>query len=253
MKSINYYSLSKKGVKSIKNEDFIKIPTQKIPDKELENKGLFFVLCDGMGGHTAGEIASKSCASSLFEEYYSLNEISNIPFVLINGINNANNKIIGVMQDFPQFKGMGTTLVNLLIHQKKAFINNVGDSRLYLYHNNCFEQITEDQSPAWESYKSGIITKDELILYKYKNLISEAIGIHKNPIINSYQLDLPDKFTFLLCSDGLTDNCTDHEINKIIYSCNSLQACARKLYDFAIKKGSLDDISIILVSNQIEK
>ncbi|MFO7897069.1 MAG: protein phosphatase 2C domain-containing protein [Candidatus Cloacimonadales bacterium] len=253
MQRIKYYSISKKGKSSRQNEDFVALPSKKVAKSVLAEKGLFFVLSDGLGGATAGEIASRVCARTIYEDYYASNYEKNIPLWLINSINAANNRIIGLIEDFPQYKGMGTTLVSLLIRDNEAYINNVGDSRCYLYQKGKLEQISEDQSPAWENYRKGLITKDELVNCKYKHLISEAIGIHVNPMINAYQFPLQNDFTFLLCSDGLTDLCTDAEVEEIIAAASSLKSCCNALYKAAIKKGSLDDISLIIVSNYLNK
>jgi protein phosphatase len=253
MRSIKYYSISKKGKSSQQNEDYVALPSKKVADRVLAEKGLFFVLCDGLGGATAGEIASRICARTIYEDYYSSNYEKDISLWLINSINAANNRIIGIIDDFPQYKGMGTTLVSLLIRDKEAYINSVGDSRCYLYQSGKFEQISEDQSPAWENYRKGLITKNELTNCKYKNLISEAVGIHVNPMINAYQLPLQENFTFLLCSDGLSDLCTDAEIEEVIAEASGLKNCCNLLYKKAVKQGSMDDISIIMISNYLNK
>ena len=252
MQKLNYYSLTRKGYKSDKNEDHISVPSKKFKPEMMEKKGYFFVLCDGLGGHSAGEIASKICGRTLFGKYYDDKIHENKSLWLINAINTVNIIIRGIAKDFPEYEGMGTTLLSLLISENIAYINNVGDSRLYLYAHKKFEQITEDQSPAWDDYMNGYLTKDDLIKCKYKNIISEAIGLRDEPTINSYRLELPEKYFFMLCSDGITDECLDDELKQIIDSCSSLQECSMQLYNLAIEKGSIDDISIILVSNYIE-
>jgi len=246
---ISYYSLSKHGCKSCQNEDYVVLPTHKISQKQLAEKGYFFVLCDGLGGSIAGEVASRVCSRTIFEDFYSSSPKKNEQLEIINVIKAANNRILGVIQDFPKYKGMGTTLVSMMIHIDKVYINNVGDSRAYLWQPDKFQQISEDQSPAWENYQNGNVTKDELIECKYKNLLTEAIGIHIDPEILSYQMNLPENFTFLLCSDGLSDVCIDSDISEVIERSESLKDCANNLYNIAIEKGSIDDISIILVSN----
>ncbi len=249
---INYYSISKHGKKSRHNEDYVAIPSSKFEINKLEKYGYFFVLCDGIGGAKAGEIASKTCAKSLFNNYYQSPPIDDFRLHILSTINSINDKIIGIANDFPQYQGMGTTLVSLLLKDDYAFLNNVGDSRAYIWNQQKFIQITDDQSPAWESYRQGQISKDEILDCKYKNLITEAIGINPEPEILSYQLHLPEKFIFLLCSDGLTDVCLDSELEEIISKTKSLKDGINDLYNLAVDHQSLDDISIILVSNYLD-
>lgn len=249
MDNIKFYSLTRKGNRAKVNEDYIALPTKVITESMLKKNGYFFVLCDGVGGNTAGEIASRNCARSVFYGYYQSPEIINTSLWIINCIKAANSKIIGIAEDFQHFKGMATTIATALIKNNNLYVSNIGDSRVYLSTPNKFVQISEDQSPAWQKYASGQMSKDEMLSYSLKNLVSEAIGIRKNPEINSYKLSLPEKFTILLCSDGLSDVCTDSEINKILQSSKDIRDCTKDLYNEAIAKGSMDDISIIIASN----
>jgi protein phosphatase len=248
---INYFSISKQGKKSEHNEDYVAIPSPKTSIESLEQNGYFFVLCDGIAGAKAGETASRICAKTLFENYYQFPLLDDFQLHILSTITSINDKIWGIANEFPQYSGMGTTLVSLLLKNNYAFLNSVGDSRAYIWNQKKLTQITEDQSPAWKSYKQGDITKDEILKCKYKNIISEAIGIKPEPEILSYHLNLNEKFIFLLCSDGLTDVCFDSEIEEIISATDSLQNGANTLYNLAIENKSIDDISIILISNYL--
>jgi len=249
---LNYYALSRKGKKSPKNEDSCSLPNKYKNKYDLKNKGYLFTVCDGVGGHQAGEVASSICAKLLLKNYYQHYDNQYPMKWLENEINILNQRIKEIPPDFPDFPGMATSLVSLLIFNETAYINNVGDSRLYLYSENTLTQITSDQSPVWKLYEKGIISKDEIITQENKNLISQAIGLGSIVEMNSYQIRLPEKFIFLLCSDGLTDVTLDQEIEDVIREMHELRTGTEELYKISQKNHSLDDVTIILVSNYLK-
>lgn len=246
---LNYYALSRKGKKSPQNEDSCSVPNQN--KSNIKNKGYLFTICDGLGGHRAGEVASSICAKLFMENYYNNSEDKESEEWLRDEIRNLNKRIMEISRDFHDYYGMSTTLVSLLIHNEHAYINNVGDSRLYIYTQNKLKQITEDQSPVWKLYKKGYITKDDIIKHEKKNIISQVIGLEQDIEINSYKISLPEKYIFLLCSDGLTDVTLDREINEIISGIKDLKTGVEKLYQISQKNHTLDDVTIILVSNYL--
>ncbi len=233
------YAKSVNGLRSNINEDSIYIP-------ENGNEKRLYILCDGMGGHPDGEVASQLCISK-FKEYHSESES------LLTTTKRVNESLRQYSKEHPNSAGMGTTLVALILNKRNAEIVSVGDSRVYLITPKDFEQLTEDQSPVWELFSQGVITKDEMITHSRKNILSEALGIHEEPQINLYKIFYPtEQWIFLLCSDGLTDVTTDDEIHEAIKDINSLKEGVEKLGRLAIQNLSRDDISIILVSNYIK-
>ena len=247
MTKLSYTGLSIKGKKAKKNEDYLITPLS-IENSKLTEKGHFFVLCDGIGGHNSGEIASKLCSEYFFRDYFETEIDEEISGWLKKEIKNLNKTLKQKSREKAKYNGMGTTLVNLLIKDDNAYINNVGDSRLYIYTDH-LRQITEDHSPVWKFFKMGIITKDEILKNRIKNVLSQGIGLGTEVEINSYKIPLPKKFIFLLCSDGLTDVTIDSEIENLFSKTTNLQQCVEDLYDLSQKNGSRDDVSLILVSN----
>jgi len=235
------------------NEDTIAVPTFHYdqPDKleDLNDKGYLFIVCDGVGGQKAGNIASYYCATWFLYDFYEAKEIDNLAAWLKLKIENINARIYALSKENRNYSGMGTTLVSLLLKNNKAYLNNVGDSRAYLFQNDKIEQITEDHSVVWEYYKQNIITKEDILHSNVKNIITEAIGLKKNPKINDYELDLSGDFAFLLCSDGVTDFVQDKEIETIFQQTKSFEERVLNLYDLTQKKQSNDDVSIIIVQN----
>lgn len=259
VKKLNSYALSVIGKKSLENEDNFVLPK---PDKkfdlkkiDLRKQGSLYAVCDGMGGQNAGEVASELCANWLKKDYYKNTGIDDIPTWFDNEIAQLNNKLYKLSQEHDEYAGMGTTLVSLLIKNGTAYINNVGDSRLYLFDfdNHTFKQITEDHSEVWELYREGYIEKDDIISNPRKHILTQALGTEKNIKINSYSLKLPQKYLFLLCSDGLTDVMTDNAILDTIGKADNLQKKAKSLYDLSQEMKSKDDVTILLVSNSNPK
>ena len=246
---INYYGITNQGTKSIENEDSYALP--ELNDKynldgmDYAAKGYLFIVCDGMGGHKAGEIASELAANWIMRDYYQ----SGISFSYENIIRKNNHKLKVLADAYEQYKDMGTTLVSLLVKGKKAYIHNVGDSRCYLIDNNKMKQISEDHSEIWELYKKGIIEKDEIIKSPRKNVITQAIGLKEEFTLNSYEIDLPEKWTFFLCTDGVTDVLRDRDLEEIFQSSNGMEKFSEELIKAAREQKSQDDIAIIVVSN----
>ena len=242
---IKFAYISKKGIKTNVNQDSFAVP---LPEHYTQKKGFLFVVCDGVGGYVGGEIASKMCCEMMVNDYYNSDDIEDIPNWLEDEIKKINNEIItkGIQNGTP---GMSTTMVSLLIKDNTAYINNVGDSRVYQFSDNTLKQITEDHSVVWEYYKQGLITKDEIIKSSIKHLITEGLGLNSRPKINSYQIKLSDKFLFLLSTDGLTDVAIDKEIEKIIKETEDLQTCVELLYQLSQDNYSLDDVTMVMVKN----
>ncbi|MCK4695247.1 MAG: serine/threonine-protein phosphatase [Candidatus Cloacimonetes bacterium] len=252
---IHFYALSKKGSKSPRNEDNLSLPENnnkmKAENLDYKNKGYFFTLCDGLGGHLAGEVASKLCSEWLMKDYYETDIKQDIKTWLREEIENVNKRIYELSLKNEKYTRMGTTFVSLLIKDETAYINNVGDSRLYYFRNNKLEQITDDHSIVWEYYKNNLITKDDILRSNEKHIITQAMGLEVSVKINDYDISLPDKYLFLLCSDGLTDVTFDKDIEGIIKNSKSLKECVEKLYEISQKNLSRDDVTLILVSNYL--
>ena len=248
---MQYFAKSTKGTKSPDNEDSFALPESNEKHGTLvdTSKGYLFVVCDGMGGAMAGEVASQLCANWFMREFYAEEHIADYEEWLTNEIGDLNNRLFQLAMQNKEYHGMGTTLVSLLIQGREAFIHNVGDSRLYIFADGVLTQITDDDSPVWLLYKAGEIEKDQILTNKRKNLISKAIATSMSVDANSYNLPLPDDYIILLCTDGLTDVATDSQIQKVLESSSSLSAIAEALTNMALENESDDDITVMLVAS----
>jgi serine/threonine protein phosphatase PrpC len=214
----------------------------------LPEIGLFGV-CDGLGGHAAGEVASSLAAAVFGKAVSESGEEADVSQILFQAILEANLAIIREQARTPGLAGMGTTLSAIWLGARassEAAIAHIGDSRLYRYRDSFLKQLTEDHSPVFELYKKGMISKEEMQRHPHKSLIDRCLGISSvvEPEIWSLPLRLGDRF--LISTDGLTDSLSDTQIGKIL-AARSLESGLGNLFDQAYRAGAPDNISVVLV------
>ncbi len=242
---MHYAEFTKQGASHSKNDDYRSLPLE---EDNTQAKGYLFCVCDGVGGYPGGEIASKLCCTKIHDDYYKYLKIQDVDAWLKKEISEINKLIQKKAKELNK-PNMSSTIVTLLLKNDKAYSYNCGDSRIYLFSSKELKQITDDHSPVWQEFKQGLISKEDIINDPRKNLINQALGFSSEPKINSNIITLPKEFTFLLCTDGLTDFVKDIEIKNILCCNVGLEEKIDKLYKKAIQNKSYDDISIILVSN----
>lgn len=245
-----HVAASDSGMKRTLNEDsFIADP---------ENG--FFAVADGMGGHTAGEIASRIAIDTVHEmiktpslaetETGSLFDpgLSNDANLLKRAIIKGNKTILALALKRGELRGMGTTIVAAKIRGNSLAIGFVGDSRAYLIRNSSIHQITVDHSWVNEQIKNGLMKKSEAEGHPLRNVITRALGINEEVIVdvNDHTL-LPDDI-LVLCSDGLNTCLSDKEIlESVLEWRNNLQQACNALIEKANSNGGEDNITVILV------
>ena len=215
-----------------------------------ESKNLY-VLADGMGGHLAGERASKMATEIIGQDFAGDRQIKTIDDaieILSSSIRDANKKIFESSQENEDYRGMGTTLSSGLILGDVLIYSNIGDSRIYRI-NEEMEQITQDDSFVNYLIEIGEITEEEAKNHPKKNVLTKAMGTTSDIEVIVNTLDIKDKDVFLFCSDGLTNMVSDEEIFKIVKE-NSPEEARDMLLDLALKNGGMDNITFILVFNE---
>jgi len=237
----NCYTESVQGYKSLVNQDYISV-------SERDNT-ILTVVCDGMGGASSGEVASRLCVKSIVDGYLEEYDPDYSGEWLKELVMEANRFVHDYSIIHTKCSGMGTTSVTMLVVEDRGFIANVGDSRLYRFQDKKFKQITEDDSMIWAYYKQGKIKKEQLVKHPSGHVLTKAIGLERMIDFKIQKVTFTKKELFLLCSDGLTDFVTDKAINTIIEENNSLEKITKELINKALNEGSDDDISIILLSN----
>lgn len=205
-----------------------------------------FLVADGMGGHNAGDLASKICIETFVERIREGTRRTPVG-AMEDAVEYANRAIMDKAGENPKYKGMGTTLVGMMIENNVAYIINIGDSRLYQIRNG-IKQITTDHSLVEEMVMSGEIGKDQMRTHPNKNIITRALGTMPNPKPDCFELDVMSGDVYLLCSDGLSNMIDDKEIESIITeNAADLPEAGKKLIDVANDAGGKDNISAVLI------
>lgn len=235
------FSVTDIGKKRAMNQDFVFCNENAI--------GIFpnlFIVADGMGGHKAGDYASKFCVQAVVESIEK-SQLTTPIGVLEEAIHNANHALFQEAAKNSELEGMGTTFVAAVIVDNILYVANIGDSRLYLI-NNKITQITEDHSLVEAMVKTGEIEKEEARFHPNKNIITRALGTNKEVIADYFEVGLEDKDVVLLCSDGLTNMLEDNEIEDIVKGYpEDIEKAGLRLVEKANENGGKDNIAIIIV------
>jgi len=240
-----------KGSVRPNNEDsFIYRTANNNPENfDIQFYGSLFTIADGMGGHFAGEVASKMACDYVLD-YYRISDISDDnTWEKLKGLFFKINEIILRRSfDVSEFNGMGTTLTTLIIRKNKAWVSHVGDSRVYLIRNEEMTQISYDHTEIQRLIDQGLFTKQETERSPARNILTQAIGVDNRLSVFTWAETIQQNDMFLLCSDGLYDMMTDDHILSIIKAKEQhLEKTCKQLIDEAINAGSKDNISVILV------
>lgn len=226
-------------------------------DSLLIRAPYLFAVADGMGGYAAGEVASRETLKAFEVATHALRHEGadcHPEEVLSRAFIKANEHICAMSDKNSAYNGMGTTLTALYLPgDKTAYAAHIGDSRLYLYRNNCLSQITHDHSYVAGLLEQGKITDSEAFVHPQKNMLLQAIGAERSIQTDIIQFALEDNDVLLLCTDGLTDMLRDHEIEKILQH-YPLEPAVEMLLEQSLDNGGRDNISIILVKlNTVEE
>jgi serine/threonine protein phosphatase PrpC len=206
-----------------------------------------YVVCDGMGGAAAGEVASSIAVDEVLRLLSARDRIAPLPAVAEEAIGTANQAIFSRSQRNLKLSGMGTTLVALVVEEKRAWVLNVGDSRCYRLRSGRLEQLTLDHSLVEEQVRIGRMSRAEALRSPLRNMITRALGTqtHVTPDCFQFEAELGD--IFLLCSDGLTRELADTQIQSLLAVNLPLADRCTRLIEAAKKAGGHDNITAILV------
>ena len=234
---MEYFAATDIGNYRDKNEDFY-----------FCNDNLF-IVADGMGGHKAGEIASRTAVEN-FVEYFQnnlKNNSQNIQEFMISSVNFANSKVFKLSREKKDYSDMGTTFTGCYIDSSKAHVIHVGDSRLYLKNSREFKLLTSDHTIVGELFRKGLLTYEETFNHPQKNYLTNVLGIGDELTPDFFSFDLGENDVILLCSDGLNSMLRDTFILKIINQFKNPEKITEKLIYWAKNKGGLDNITIISI------
>jgi protein phosphatase len=208
-----------------------------------------YVVCDGMGGAAAGEIASSLAVDEMMR-------LMNTPLGLpvkdaaLQAIQAANAAIYSRSRRSARLSGMGTTLVTLVTEEGRAWVLNVGDSRCYRLRGNLLEQITLDHSLVEEQVRLGRMTPDEALHSPLRNVITRALGTQNEVTADVFEMETEPGDVFLLCSDGLTREVDDRRLEEILAGGQPLDEVCESLVCAANKAGGRDNITCVVVRTE---
>jgi protein phosphatase len=239
------------GMKRTHNEDSYSI----FKEEKL------FIVCDGMGGHASGEIASQMAAETLRNFFKDTREDMELTWPykmdrskryqenrLITGIKLANLRIHEAAKKEAKYHGMGTTLVSVFFVEEGIYFAHVGDSRIYRIRDNLIEQVTEDHSLLNDYIKMKKLSPEEIENFPHKNVIVRALGMKDSVNVDTFFEKPQPGDLYLLCSDGLSGELSDPEMLDIVNrSSEDLQTGCHQLIDAANNAGGQDNITVVLV------
>ena len=218
-------------------------------DNYVSIDGLYFVA-DGMGGHSAGEVASEIAVRILQEVYTDPKVRVSSPGLLADAISTANTAIFMEAMHDSSKTGMGTTLTGLAVTNgpdNQIVVANVGDSRTYLWRHGELRQVTKDHSHVQTLVDRGAITRAEARVHFQRNIVLRAMGIESWVDIDTFPMTVEDGDRYIMCSDGLVDEADDDEIETEIRLSVSVQDLADRLVDLANRNGGRDNITVVVV------
>lgn len=237
---IEAFSMSDVGKKRQINQDCVDISVT--PVGNLPN---LLLLADGMGGHKAGDYASRFAIDTVKQEV-NVSPETNPVHIFAEAIEYANTHLYEKSVSDMNFQGMGTTLVAATCLDNKLSVANIGDSRLYLIRQNKMVQVTRDHSYVAELVQKGELDKETAQNHPKKNYITRAVGAFEKANADYFYVETKPGDIILICSDGLTNMLSDEEILSMIYQEKDLELTCHKLVQAANEKGGLDNISVIL-------
>jgi protein phosphatase len=211
------------------------------------DKGHIFIICDGLGGHNAGEVASQIAAETVVD-YFKFSCTEDIQSSLNISLVLAQQNILKEVRKKTCLNGMGTTIVVVIAKKDEFFVGHVGDSRIYAVINDTIQCLTNDHSLIQQLIDSGELSEEKAHLHPLRNVITHALGTSFDSKKNYFDgvLSLPKNSFLLLCSDGLNRMINN---NEILSSFSLKEPCkiANDLVNKAIKKGGLDNVTVSVV------
>ena len=237
-----FFAKTDKGRKRRMNQDYVFATDQAIGT--LAN---LFLLADGMGGHKAGDYASRFAVEEV--KQYISDAPKDLPSIQLiqDAISDVNQRLYKLSLEDENLNGMGTTLVTAFIDGNNLTVGNIGDSRAYLIHGNSIRQITRDHSYVEEMIRRGFMRRGSMDYLNSRNIITRAVGIEPTVNADFFEVELTEGDFLLMCSDGLTNMVDNESIRNIIRERSSVSEKVQALIDMANINGGKDNIGIILV------
>jgi protein phosphatase len=260
MKKVKVYGISNIGNVRDNHEDNLFVPQNQYIDekkqKEIKNNKInieyeyegadgFFAVCDGMGGHNAGEVASRVAVETILKKYKDL--LTDDKDKLIKFVKELNDYICSYSEKNVDCSNMGTTFSGLAISNDKIHLLHVGDSRIYKFDSGRIQQLSKDHTEGCRLVESGVIKKEDLLKFPNRKSLYKYLG-RKVELIADCEL-INSSSRFIIASDGLSDTLSDDEIETVVSKCDEPKDVCHKLIDECLSKGQKcsDNVTIICI------
>jgi serine/threonine protein phosphatase PrpC len=215
----------------------------------IDPEGRFFIVADGMGGHAGGQEASRiatQVVQAYLDEHWSSPASSSA--LLEAALLQANQAILQDQQSHPERSDMGTTVVVVIFRDEQPWCAHIGDSRLYRLRGPKIEQITEDHTWVAKALRGGDLTPDQARNHPWRHVLSQCLGREDLRQMDIQALEVQAGDRLLLCSDGLTEELSDHSIAAHLKGIRASEKAATALVNAAKDKGGRDNITVVLVT-----
>ena len=243
---MNAWGYTDVGRRRVENQDAYYI------DVNEEIKQAVCVVCDGMGGANAGDIASRVAIEAFAGRAQGLlrpnRTTEQIRIVLKEAVSYANNQVHALSKTEEKYQGMGTTLVGALVSGDSVVVGNVGDSRAYLVDESGIHRVTRDHSLVEDMIQMGELTEQQAKEHPGKNLITRAVGTDEAVTVDLYELKAKPESYLLLCSDGLSNLVNAQEILYEVVHGGAPEECCKRLIEIANARGGYDNITAVLLA-----
>lgn len=234
------FSITNIGMQRRVNQDYVYCSKEAIGS--LPN---LYIVADGMGGHKAGDYASRCCVESMIQEVKG-DSLKSPVSILEHAIQKANERVLRESQKNVEYEGMGTTVVVATIVEDTLHVGNIGDSRLYVIRDR-IEQITQDHSLVETMVRTGELMPEDARFHPNKNIITRALGTNEDVKADFFEVKLEKADTILLCSDGLSNMVEDREIERIVKEMHDVEKASETLVELANQNGGTDNIAIVMI------
>jgi protein phosphatase len=211
----------------------------------LPDRGVFLVA-DGVGGRLGGAVASKM-AVDIFSKVFAQRHRDDLRIVVESTIELCNQKIYEGARSDPNLGGMATTLAMVAVEGNRAIVAHVGDSRVYRFDRKGLICLTEDHSEVGEALRAGLITPEQAARHPRRNVISRALGAEIEVEPDFREIEIDERTSFMLCSDGVTRHVTDDEIGRLMKNGQRPQAICEQLKQLCYQGGAEDNLTAIVV------
>lgn len=236
-----FFGLTDLGLLRTSNQD----------DYYIDFEGRFFIVADGMGGHAGGQEASR-LTTAIIRDFLHQHWHSETPTALLleQALKRANNGILDDQKRHPERADMGTTVVVVVFRDSDAqpWCAHVGDSRLYRLRGHHLEQLTEDHTWIAKAIRAGEVTASQSRSHPWRHVLSQCLGRHDLNEVGIQPIEVQSGDRLLLCSDGLTEELSDHLIASHLKSIRACEAAATALVNSAKQRGGRDNITVVVVN-----